>query len=382
MKKKIGFLLIDYHSGQGGLEKVLLQIIQGLEAKGLKCITFFLQSPLDENFLHKMDHYQVMGDGYTPHRVLPRFINRIIWKYKFKKNSKSFFEKNIIKEKLDALIILDFSSGLLRIKSTLKKYKLQNPQTPLILWPHMSCETLTLSFINKTQNIINIFDSLFAISDGLKVEFKKLYKIESIDLLYNPVYFPDTIPQRNPKKLLFLGRVNDPRKRVKDLLKILQNIQGDWKLDLIGGTGSTKEDDEFRQFISSLNLSNKVTLSGWTTTPWDQAKDAGVLLLNSTNEGFPLVLLEAMARGIPCVSSDCQTGPNEIIQEGINGWLYDVDDRQKLQLIIQEIINDERKLPPQTQVIDSVQKFSEEVVIENFKHNLLKTISNKQHYES
>lgn len=384
MKKiKVGFLLIDYHSGQGGLEKVLLQVMENLEIRGLKCTAFFLQAPKDDVYLNRLPHYKIMqqsNNTYPP--LFPKFINRLIWKKNFQKKTNNFFKKTIAEERLDALVILDFSNGLLRIKPILEQYKLQKPKTSLILWPHMSCETLTPTFIKKTQNSIHIFDTIFAISNGLKTEFEQLYKIENIELLYNPVYFPDITPQRNPKKLLFLGRVNDPRKRIKDLLKALTNVRGNWKLDLIGGTGSNEGDKKFRQFISSLNLSDKVTLSGWTTTPWELVNDAGILLLNSTNEGFPLVLLEAMARGIPCISSNCKTGPNEIIHEGVNGWLYDVDDEQKLQLIIQEIINGERELPPQAQVIDSVQKFSEEAVIENFKDNILKTISNKYQHES
>lgn len=383
VNKHFGFLLVDNHSGQGGLEKVLIDITKGLKEKyNINHTIISLYMPSDKSFLQSFDSYNIVP--FRPKELLytPKFIKKIVVKKQFSKNA---YEKlpNILKDlNLDALIILDISKNFLRILPALQEYKNRNPKVPLIAWPHISFKTMPKKFTSQAKKALTIFDSTLSISQGLSDELTNLLNIKNVCLIYNPIKTATFIPKRNHKKFIYLGRVNDSRKRVYELLNVFQKISGEWRLALIGGTGSKKGDILFKEHIASLGLADKVTLSGWTNTPWDLVSETGTLLLNSTYEGFGLVLAEAMMRGIPCLSSNCPVGPNEIIQEGINGWLYDVDDEQKLQLIIQEIINGERELPPQAQVIDSVQKFSEEAVIENFKDNILKTISNKYQHES
>ena len=82
-------------------------------------------------------------------------------------------------------------------------------------------------------------------------------------------------------------------------------------------------------------------------------------------------------RGIPCVSSDCPVGPNEIVQPGKNGWLFAVDDKKACLTILQEIIDGTRPLPAPELVQASVMKFSLEKVIINFKDQLIQ-LTDKQ----
>ena len=379
--KKIGFLLADNHSGQGGLEKVLVDIINGLSEYNMESIVIFLYPPSDKSFLKNFDQFKIVEFTPKPFIFAPKFLKKIILKRQFTKNSYDKLPTILHKLNLDSLIVLDISKNFLRILSALQKYKEHHPNVPLIAWPHISFRTMPKNFISKTKNALTIFDSTFSISQGLSNELIQLFNLKNINLIYNPIKQASFYPERNHKKFIYLGRVNDSRKRVYELLNIFQNLSGNWHLDLIGGTGSDSEDHEFKEHIKSLGLEKKVYLSGWVNQPWELVSEAGTLLLNSTYEGFGLVLAEAMMRGIPCVSSNCPVGPNEIIKEGINGWLYDVNDEQKLQQILQEIINGERELPPPKQVIESVQKFSEDVVIKSFQKNILKEISNKNHHE-
>ncbi len=80
---------------------------------------------------------------------------------------------------------------------------------------------------------------------------------------------------------------------------------------------------------------------------------------------FPLTLLEAMARGVFCVSSDCVSGPAEIISHQ-NGQLYPVNDVDALARILQRIVDGE-ELPSAMMIKASVSKFSEPYYMNNIK---------------
>lgn len=71
---------------------------------------------------------------------------------------------------------------------------------------------------------------------------------------------------------------------------------------------------------------------------------------------MPLVIVEAMTRGIAVVSSDCPTGPSEVINKE-NGWLYPVNNEGQLQSIIQSIIDDKHLLPSPIIIQKSVSHF-------------------------
>ena len=86
-------------------------------------------------------------------------------------------------------------------------------------------------------------------------------------------------------------------------------------------------------------------------------------------EGLPLVLLEAIARGIYCVSSDCVSGPSDIIKDGINGQLYETYNVDELVSIL-DAPDFCKTLPDQEIVKDSIHDFYEDAYMTNFKNIL------------
>lgn len=97
----------------------------------------------------------------------------------------------------------------------------------------------------------------------------------------------------------------------------------DWKL-YIFGQGEWK--GMLQEMIESLGVKDSVYLMGTTEDIWKEYRKSSMILMSSHYEGFPMVLIEAMACGVPAISFDCQCGPKDIIRDGDNGFLVNEGD--------------------------------------------------------
>jgi glycosyltransferase involved in cell wall biosynthesis len=97
---------------------------------------------------------------------------------------------------------------------------------------------------------------------------------------------------------------------------------------LILGTG--KLEAELRTLAGALGIESLVRFEGFVANPYAYMRRADVFVLSSRWEGFPNVLVEAMACGAPVVSTDCPHGPRDILEGGRYGWLVPVGDAAAL----------------------------------------------------
>lgn len=105
----------------------------------------------------------------------------------------------------------------------------------------------------------------------------------------------------------------------------------------IAGEGPSRRDLE--QKASNLGVADSVVLPGFLKNPYPLMQAARVFVLPSRFEGFPMVLLEALALGIPVVSTDCAAGPREILAGGRFGRLVPPEDPVALAEAIQEALD-------------------------------------------
>src|SRR5690606_22940547 len=108
----------------------------------------------------------------------------------------------------------------------------------------------------------------------------------------------------------------------------------DWALHIIGD-GVNR--NAYESLIKSLNIEHKVKLLGNKTNVDTYYNESSVFVFTSRFEGFPNALTEAMYFGLPSISTDCPSGPSELITDGYNGFLISVEDQQALEVQLKKL---------------------------------------------
>lgn len=144
----------------------------------------------------------------------------------------------------------------------------------------------------------------------------------------------------NEKKVIAVGRL-EYQKKFQSLIKAWTHVakkHPDWKLE-IWGEGSKRV--ELENLIAKLNLKRHVFLKGYTYNIEFQMLNASIFALSSIFEGFGLVIVEAMSCGLPVVSYACPCGPKDIITEGKDGFLVEINNEEALANKINLLIENE-----------------------------------------
>lgn len=161
-----------------------------------------------------------------------------------------------------------------------------------------------------------------------------LYNIIDIDALYEKMKLDENVYNYD---VIYIGRLTPP-KNPQRLMAVLQKVCLNCPNVRIAIVGTGELEEETKKLCNELNLQNNVQFLGFQSNPLKILHDSKVMVMTSRCEGTPMCALEAMALGVPIVSTPTD-GLRDLVINGGNGCLS--DDDQKLSSGILKIINDQ-----------------------------------------
>lgn len=257
-----------------------------------------------------------------------------------------------------------FKKNLRYIKELRSIIKNEQPDVTLAFMPEPNFRLLIASIGLKCKKIVSVRNApereyasffykvlakilyrctdmvVFQTNEAKKFFSKKIQKKSVVIMNQVNEKFFDTAIVKRRKDIVTIGRLTEQKNHkllICSFSKICDKIEDNL---IIYGEGPLR--DDLTDFIKEKGLTGRVFLPGYTSDVIGSIKDAKVFVLSSDYEGMPNALLEAMALGIPCVSTDCPCGgPREIIKNGENGFLVPTNNADVLAKKMFELVNNE-----------------------------------------
>ncbi|WP_109300635.1 glycosyltransferase family 4 protein [Aquimarina sp. AU474] len=171
----------------------------------------------------------------------------------------------------------------------------------------------------------------------------KEWKFKNLKVIPNPLsFYPNEQSSLQNKRVLAVGKQSF-QKGYDRLLKsweIVAKSHPDWTLDVYGTIDKNQQLD---QLADQLGISEKVNFYKPVRNIAEKYQEASIYTMSSRYEGFGMVLTEAMAYGVPCISYDCPYGPSDIISDKENGLLIENGDTEAFADGILTLINNEEE---------------------------------------
>ncbi|MEB3348188.1 glycosyltransferase family 4 protein [Aquimarina gracilis] len=343
--------------GSGGLERVLsIKASYLAEHLGYEVHILTLnqgEEPLFYDFSEKLKYHDISVGG-NPLSYIKAYANGI----------------NKVIDKVDPNIILVCDDGL---KAFFLPALIKN-KCPKIYERHVSkniaVQSDSLGFFKKKlvsfkyflmNKLAKKYDRFVVLTEGNLND----WNLNNLKVIPNPLSFypeEESTSSLQNNKVLAVGK-QCYQKGYDRLLHSWKNVSEkhpDWKLEIYG---KMDPDQELFAMASDLNIEDSVSFFPPTKTIQKQYEEAAIYVMSSRYEGFGMVLIEAMAYGVPCVSFDCPFGPSDIITHGKDGYLVENGDVIALAQSINSLIeNDSLRKDMGLQARKSIKKYLPEKV--------------------
>jgi len=369
MKKRLSILI--YSLANGGAERVVSILLNDL--KDVYDINLFLMC--DNIFYCVPDNVKItfLEKSSVDENGIKKLLKLPFLSYRYKKLNKSDVSLSFMNRPNYINII----SKILGMKG-----KVVISERSM---PSLQHKSGMQGKINKVliSRLYNFADIVASNSKGNSIDLEKNFGIKGVRVISNLIDVAEIIRlSKNDVSIKFggftfvtIGRL-DVGKNHKLLIRAIKDINA--KLYIIGN-GTLKSDLE--KEISNNNVGNKVFLLGKQKNPYKYLSTADCFIFGSSHEGFPNVLLEALACKLPVISTDCQSGPREILApnsdvnfqltEGVElseyGILTTINDAKSLQeAMLNMMDNSDLRDSYKKKALDRARYFDKDKVMKKF----------------
>jgi len=321
----------------GGAEKVFINLAEGLQQYNVKPIFFIADA--SGPFLKNIENKFSIINCNVKHvyQALP-YLCSFIKRYNIPYLLSAMDHTNIISILAQKLVFANTKIFITIHSSLSQRLNNQSTNKERLLFK------LTPFFYKYANGII-------AVSHGVAMDLVRHTKMprNKISVIYNPVISTDIYKLSNESTqhpwlkdkekipiAIGLGRLV-PEKNFSSLIKAIYRVNKVVKCRLIL-LGDGEERENLIALIDRMGLNDLVSLPGYVSNPYAYIRRASVFVLSSIREGLPTALIEALALGVPVVSTNCPNGPAEILANGRYGILVPVDDIEKMSASIIEIL--------------------------------------------
>lgn len=279
-----------------------------------------------------------------------------------------------------------------RIRSLHRIIKIHKPKYCISFMAENNFRLILSSLFIPTKSIISVRNDpkskyrgfkgyflgkiLYRFADGIVFQTREAQEFfpktiqKKSEIIFNPVAdnFYRTEHSEQAKDIVTCGRLSIA-KRQDLLIKAFSHIVNKFPQDnlLIYGQGEMKE--KLENLIAKLGLQNRVFLMGQSNKVEEVLSKAKIFVLSSDYEGMPNALMEAMAIGVPSISTDCPCGgPRELIKDGKNGLLIPCNDEEQLALAMEKLLSQPEQAKQMGQnARKTAQEFTSPVIFKQWK---------------
>jgi glycosyltransferase involved in cell wall biosynthesis len=354
----VGIILHDLR--MGGAERVMLQLAEALSGDGIR-VELILAHAKGELLSKVPPNIKILDlNVHNPLAMLVKVI-----RYLRVSNPVvliSPFEVTSIVAVLAKLLSRSHTRVVVRLSVALSKHKRA--------WFKKLLEKIAVSVLYRFA------DGIIAVSQGVANDFSSYtgISIKRIVVIYNPIISEEFMQERDqvddhPSLLnaveqpliLGVGRLTE-QKDFHTLIRAFE-IVGKKRPAQLMILGEGEDRQSLEALARQLNIQDRVHFPGITLNPMVHMKKASVFVLSSRWEGLPGALIQALACGCPVVSTDCPSGPAEILDHGKYGRLVPVADAASMARAIEAVLDGEHALPPESWL----EQFKTAVVMEQYK---------------